>query len=263
MARTKEENRLIKNKKQREYNKTHRKEQREYSKKYKETHKKTQNEMKEYRKKLKTDETTIYKNALRKKEREENYKIQPIVKRTNEEQKQHELQLGKEYREKNKERLNEYQRKWKREWRKENKEHCRKYQNEYRLKNKEKVTKRNRTQYYKDIYKTWARATIYTHKRRKTEITISLEELTTHAKNTKRCMYCHKPLSWGKNGKVKSNSPTIDRMNNNKTIDSIWNGEKVTTNMGAIVCHSCNCGKGEQTMTEWIDRCKKIICKWG
>src|SRR3972149_10470373 len=89
-------------------------------------------------------------------------------------------------------------------------------------------------------YRIWAVKTLLQHKKRKFNIIISYNELELLAKNTKNCTYCNIQLDWsiGNKGKAKFNSPSLDRINNEKEIrlDNVQ-----------ILCWQCNFTKRIRT----------------
>lgn len=68
------------------------------------------------------------------------------------------------------------------------------------------------------------------------------------------CPICDVLLDWSRKGKTNRKSPTIDRINGDKTLrmDNIL-----------IICYMCNSTKQERTMTEFVTYCKKIVEKFG
>jgi len=114
----------------------------------------------------------------------------------------------------------------------------------YYQENKEKIKERDR----KNRHRIWTRSTIQSHKRKGYILNVSLDKLNEIAKNTIYCPICERKLNWY-NSKLRSNSPTLDRINNEKinNIDSIW-----------IICNQCNTTKGSRTLKEFIEYCKMI-----
>lgn len=99
--------------------------------------------------------------------------------------------------------------------------------------------------------KMWAHGCI-SHKKRnkKFNVTLTVEELTIKAENTKECPLCGCKLNYTeKRRKTTGCSPTIDRINNESIVsnDNIW-----------ILCHSCNSTKRNRTLQEFIEYCKKV-----
>jgi hypothetical protein len=134
------------------------------------------------------------------------------------------------------------------------KESYTKYQREWR--NSKKGKELSRKQLKKKPYRHWARSTLADHRKKGNEIKITFDELETLAKQSTYCKICGCELMWGygnKNGKVQSNSPTLDRIDNGNTIsvDSIQ-----------ILCHSCNTTKRHRTMDQMLQYCKNFVKKF-
>ena len=119
---------------------------------------------------------------------------------------------------------------------------------------KECMKNKTKKYYYKSIYYTWARKSIYTHKLKKCIINISTSDLEKIAKNTKYCNICGKNLNWNTNRKYSTNSPTLDRINNELLIDksNVW-----------ILCRDCNTHKFNKPMRDFVEYCKMIVEKFG
>ena len=100
----------------------------------------------------------------------------------------------------------------------------------------------------------WSRSTLYKHKFRGAfDIKITIDELEHFIKDTEHCDLCKVPLDWSrgtKGGKILYNSPTLDRKNNEHFIalDNIM-----------ILCHRCNSGKNEDSVEEYVERCKRVV----
>lgn len=88
----------------------------------------------------------------------------------------------------------------------------------------------------------WSRRTIENHKK-KYKVLINKNELAKLAASTSLCSFCHSPISY-KNEKIKNNSATIDRLDN-EDILSLQN----TT----ICCYQCNSTKRNRTIKEFVD----------
>lgn len=103
----------------------------------------------------------------------------------------------------------------------------------------------------------WAGLCLNKHKQKGYEINISINELEKLGKNTKVCPICDADLDWsyGTKGRgPKSNSPTLDRKNNENFLneDNIW-----------IVCHRCNRVKNSLTIVEMVNWCRVFLKKYG
>jgi len=129
---------------------------------------------------------------------------------------------------------------------------CRKCSNKYGIKYYKKNPERAKKYYRKNLYRIWAIATINHHKKRDFDVIIIIDELEELAKNTIYCPLCDIKLKWEK-GKKQDNSPTLDRINNEKilTLDNI-----------KIICSKCNTTKSNRTMNEFIKYCTKISNKF-
>ena len=139
---------------------------------------------------------------------------------------------GKEYRQKDetKIRINKYY--------KDNKKEIREYQKEWSKKNR---------------YINWARNTLRSHKTRNYIVEITINELTKVAKQIHYCPLCNTKLDWEVGTGFNSNSPTLDRTNNEKIL---------TLSNTQIICHSCNTTKHNRTMKEFIEYCEMIVNKF-
>jgi len=130
--------------------------------------------------------------------------------------------------------------------------------------------KQTRKQYHKDgkykiAYKSWikknphyawAKGTIQAHKKRGYKISLTVKELSTLAKHTATCKLCDCELKWNQgmgDGKLKKNSPTLDRIDNENYLN-IKNTQ--------IICHRCNSIKNSMSMIELIAFCKMIVNKY-
>ena len=103
-------------------------------------------------------------------------------------------------------------------------------------------------------HRCWAMATLSCHKYCGFKIDITLDELDALATVTTRCQMpgCGCKLDWSrgtKDGKVRPNSPTLDRINNEDVI---------TKDNIQILCYRCNTSKGPRTMIEFVDYCKSV-----
>lgn len=56
-----------------------------------------------------------------------------------------------------------------------------------------------------------------------------------------------------KDGKIKANSPTVDRVDNARYLDA---------NNVVILCNKCNRTKGDRTFVEFVEFCKMIADKF-
>jgi hypothetical protein len=105
-------------------------------------------------------------------------------------------------------------------------------------------------------YRFWATSTLNDHRKRDNGIIITINELEILAKKSTHCNICVCKLMWGfgnKDGKTQSNSPTLDRINNESiiTLDNIQ-----------ILCRDCNASKHSKTMLELFYWCKNFVKKF-
>ena len=139
--------------------------------------------------------------------------------------------------------------------------YCKECQNkiakEYRENNKDKVN--NTIKKYRNNinnkFKIFASTTINDHKRNGYTVNITKHELEKIAENTIRCIYCDVELNYNRGDKYKTmiNSPSMDNIENKKTI---------YINDIRIICHRCNTIKNSMSHKEFIEYCKKIYLKF-
>lgn len=139
---------------------------------------------------------------------------------------------------------------------KKNNEKLKQQSNEYYQVNKERINKRKIKYRKKYPYGHWVRNTLYKHKIRGFIINITIEELLQIAEKTKYCSMCGIELDWkygNKDGKVQSDSPTLDRINNQEILNrnNIW-----------IICYKCNILKRNRTIKEFVNYCGIIWNKF-
>lgn len=99
----------------------------------------------------------------------------------------------------------------------------------------------------------WACTVVSGHRRRGIEVRLSNhQELEDFSIGKDRCACCGTELNWEygtKNRKIQHNSPTVDRINNERFIDR---------NNIRIVCRRCNMAKGDGTLDGFITYCRMI-----
>jgi len=137
-----------------------------------------------------------------------------------------------------------------------NKERVLKNQKDYYYNNRSKVLARNKEYQKNHLREFWVTGTLHSHKHSGKEIYISRKELLSFVYDSKTCEICDCKLNWtskGKKGRLVNNSPTLDRINNEKFL---------APHNVQIVCHSCNTRKHIGTMEEFIDYCKMIAEKF-
>jgi hypothetical protein len=144
----------------------------------------------------------------------------------------------------------------------ENREHFRIKHNEYYQENIEKIrTRRRKYRAKPDVQmRIWCQNSISRHIRRGHDVTISIETLINYANTAKTCYLCGTPLDWTPNReKANQTSPTLDRVNNGKQIDHVWNGRDDNARGAvAIACMRCNATKNDRTYKEFLNFCKQI-----
>jgi hypothetical protein len=149
------------------------------------------------------------------------------------------LEKCKSYREKNKymiyKRTKIYKPIYNKEYRILKKEELNKYQKEYREKHKHRV---------------WTHNTIMGHKKSGYIMEITKDRLEEIAKFAIFCKICGVKLDWSRKGNHNFQSPTLDRICNDKVIRE---------NNIVIVCYQCNTGKNSASLNEYIEHCKKVI----
>jgi len=102
--------------------------------------------------------------------------------------------------------------------------------------------------------RSWAVRTLINHRQKGYKILITIDELCEYAKLIDNCEYTDVPLNWFSKGKCSSNSPSLDRIDNEKEIrlDNI-----------RIVCHQMNTMKGSLSFKEYITHCKDMVERFG
>jgi 5-methylcytosine-specific restriction endonuclease McrA len=124
------------------------------------------------------------------------------------------------------------------------------YHAKYAQENKEKLRK-DAFEWYNRSPRGWASGALRSHKKKGHAINITTDELYNYALDKKTCPVCGKVLSWGgKNGRIRSHSPSLDRINNEPelNINNIW-----------IICARCNAAKGDLNMKEFVEYCKNVV----
>ena len=151
-----------------------------------------------------------------------------------------------------KERRSEYQRNYQKNYvlTDEQKSKRKKTHDKYMSKpeSKEKAKNRYNVKKLNNIHLWWAIWTLKRHLKKGHAFEISPEQLASLAKNTHVCPMCGCTFTWGHSGYNRCN-PTLDRVNNDTG--------KITSFQ--IICYSCNTTKGDKTMIELKEWCKKVI----
>lgn len=124
---------------------------------------------------------------------------------------------------------------------------------EYAKKNAEHIKKNEHIRRIKNYRRLWAFNTIKNHEARGVVVSVALDDMHALAKAVDNCPMCGVSLKW-QMGKIATNSPTLDRINNGNEIrlDNIW-----------ILCHRCNTMKRDLPMKEYIEHCKMVVSKFG
>jgi ribosomal protein L24 len=96
----------------------------------------------------------------------------------------------------------------------------------------------------------WCIDTIHSHKTKHT-VLFNPKELYEVAKNTNKCPICGCNLIYGynKKRKLRMNSPSLDRINNESTM---------TLDNVMIMCYDCNSTKRSRTLDEFIDYSRTV-----
>jgi hypothetical protein len=100
----------------------------------------------------------------------------------------------------------------------------------------------------------WAHLCLGNHRYNGFDVQLTKQDLAEMALKTDKCTICDVTLAWGyRNGKILRNSPSLDRINNEKEIriDNVQ-----------ILCSYCNRTKIQRTMKEFIDYCKHVAAKY-
>lgn len=113
--------------------------------------------------------------------------------------------------------------------------------------------KKTRQKFKSKRYKyVWASNTIGGHKRNGFTCDFRPKELEKFVLNIDNCQFCNKQFNW-MNTKVSNDSPTMERLNNEKIIKL----DKI-----AIICHQCNCSKSNLNFNEFVEYCSRIYNKF-
>lgn len=101
----------------------------------------------------------------------------------------------------------------------------------------------------------WCSRTIRSHERNGFVVNITLNELDKYVESKDYCEFCGVKLDYGRkaDGKIHSNSPALDRRNNEDVIN---------LNNINILCYNCNSTKRTRTMDEFIMYCNMIVEKF-
>lgn len=106
----------------------------------------------------------------------------------------------------------------------------------------------------KNPYRVWAHNVLWCHSNRYGfKVNIDTDFLISLAKQTKECALCGDPMNYAVGDGFSWLSPTLDRINNSKTLnkDNVW-----------IVHHRCNAAKGQQPKKEFIRWVKRIASRF-
>lgn len=98
--------------------------------------------------------------------------------------------------------------------------------------------------------KYWAYQSISSHRRVGYVVKLTSKELIALADKTQDCPICGSPIDWSVRKKtIRPNTPSLDRVNNETELNS---------NNTMIICYKCNRTKGERTLSEFIEYCRKV-----
>lgn len=117
---------------------------------------------------------------------------------------------------------------------------------------KDCAARTNRRQRQRNYHTFWAASVLASHKKRGVDISIDRDTLAKIALKTPSCPRCNSLPKWESGQGLCSNSPTVDRIDNNLGL---------TAENSEIVCLRCNAAKGQYSMTdyrEWLDRAHRI-----
>jgi hypothetical protein len=141
----------------------------------------------------------------------------------------------------------------------------------YRQKNKKIINMRHRKNYQDNkegrkvssqVYyrtnrnKIWMRTALYSHKKKRHEIHITRDELTSKVNTTTICRYCDITLKY----KDRSKDDLRDAW---ATLDRVYNESILTKDNTQIICHRCNTTKGNLTHSKFVSRSEVITDKFG
>ena len=120
---------------------------------------------------------------------------------------------------------------------------------------RKRIAEQSKRHRQKNPYGVWIRGTLRDHRKRNFEVDITIGELAQLAKKTKECRYCGEKIIFKcgeRGGKVKKDSPSLDRINN---------GNKLNINNVQIICFECNSTKRSRTHKEFIEWCRNILSR--
>lgn len=134
---------------------------------------------------------------------------------------------------------------------------CRECESEYIKSDLNKLLASNRNKRARIAHpkKLWAQNTIGQHKMRGFNVLLSWRTLVILADKINNCPICGCELDWSvntKQQKVKHNSPSLDRMNNEL---------EITDKNSWIICHRCNVTKSDRTLKEFYEYCENILSR--
>jgi len=128
-----------------------------------------------------------------------------------------------------------------------------KYKDGHKSECKECENKRGKQWRRDNPKRNWVNSTLNSHSRTGYIMNITREELFLFIENKNHCELCDKVLNWelgNKKGRAHDDSPTLDRIDNEQTID---------INNIMILCHSCNSTKRNRTLDEFYNYCEIIL----
>ena len=135
-----------------------------------------------------------------------------------------------------------------------NKERLISARKEYYDSHKEEFANNRRKRYILNPLYHWAYDTIRGHERRGFDVKLTHFDLMEIAQNETHCPICGERYVWRGNGHKSMHKPSLDRLNNEKIInkENVW-----------VICSRCNATKGDRSMKEFVEYCKKVASEFG
>ena len=126
-----------------------------------------------------------------------------------------------------------------------------KYSKAYRKTHRELRRRWEKEYARKNSRRRWSTVCLSGHRRRGYTIEMTCQELYEMASRTDSCFICGILLDWqlGNKGKMKKNSPTLDRVENESVIRK---------NNVLILCYKCNATKRDRTLREFLEYCEGV-----
>ncbi len=129
------------------------------------------------------------------------------------------------------------------------------YSRQYNLTHPEFRKRYEREYALKNPRRRWAHACLGGHRRRGITVEMTSKELFQLASRTDSCFICGCQLDWQlrNKGKMKKDSPTLDRLDNERVIRK----ENV-----AILCYRCNATKRDRTLKRFVEYCDAVVARF-